>query len=63
LIQLALRIARNREIAGLHYPTDSVGGRTLANQIFGNLLSDDSSSAPVGSYRGAVLAAQSELAA
>ncbi|HEY7581272.1 MAG TPA: phosphatase PAP2 family protein [Acetobacteraceae bacterium] len=63
LTQLALRIARNREIAGLHYPTDSVGGRTLANQVFGNLLSDDSSSAPVRSYRDALLAARAELAA
>jgi len=30
---LATRIARNREIAGLHYPTDSAHGRTLAQTI------------------------------
>ena len=30
---LALRVARNREIAGLHYPTDSVAGRKLADTI------------------------------
>jgi len=30
---LAIRVARNREIAGLHYPTDSVAGRKLAETI------------------------------
>ena len=30
---LAIRIARNREIAGLHYPSDSASGRTLAETI------------------------------
>jgi membrane-associated phospholipid phosphatase len=30
---LAIRIARNREIAGLHYPTDSAAGRKLADTI------------------------------
>jgi membrane-associated phospholipid phosphatase len=34
LAALATRIARNREIAGLHYPTDSVAGRALADGIF-----------------------------
>ncbi len=29
---LARRIARNREIAGLHYPSDSEAGKTLANE-------------------------------
>ena len=42
LTELAMRIARNREIAGLHYPTDSVGGRTLASKLFSTLLFDDS---------------------
>jgi len=30
---LAIRVARNREIAGLHYPTDSQAGRRLAATI------------------------------
>jgi membrane-associated phospholipid phosphatase len=30
---LAIRVARNREIAGLHYPTDSAAGRNLAETI------------------------------
>jgi hypothetical protein len=30
---LADRIARNREIAGLHYPSDTAAGIVLANQI------------------------------
>jgi membrane-associated phospholipid phosphatase len=30
---LATRVARNREIAGLHYPTDSAAGRKLAATI------------------------------
>jgi hypothetical protein len=33
LTTLALRVARNREIAGLHYPTDSEAGRQLADTI------------------------------
>jgi membrane-associated phospholipid phosphatase len=36
---LALRIARNREIAGLHYPTDSAAGRKLADTIVPFLIS------------------------
>jgi hypothetical protein len=31
---LSHRIARNREIAGLHYPSDSHAGRELARQTF-----------------------------
>ena len=34
---LARRIARNREIAGLHYPSDSTAGRQLAQAVFAPL--------------------------
>ena len=33
LTALADRISRNREIAGLHYPSDTQGGRDLAAAI------------------------------
>lgn len=36
----ALRIARNREIAGLHYPSDTEAGRLLARQIADALLAN-----------------------
>tara|TARA_B110000908_G_scaffold112774_1_gene132246 strand:- start:119 stop:961 length:843 start_codon:yes stop_codon:yes gene_type:complete len=34
----ALRIARNREIGGLHYPSDTAAGQLLARQIADSLL-------------------------
>jgi hypothetical protein len=34
LRKMADRIARNREVLGLHYPSDSVAGKTLADQTF-----------------------------
>jgi membrane-associated phospholipid phosphatase len=34
---LANRIARNREIAGVHYPSDTAAGRDLAAQLFAAL--------------------------
>jgi hypothetical protein len=34
LDRMAQRIARNREILGLHYPSDSVAGKNLAEQTF-----------------------------
>ena len=37
---LAARIARNREIAGLHYESDSKAGKYLADEIF-KILSDE----------------------
>jgi membrane-associated phospholipid phosphatase len=38
---LAWRIARNREIAGLHYPSDSLAGKQLAADILPYLQSTD----------------------
>jgi acid phosphatase (class A) len=34
----AKRIAHNREIAGLHYPSDSIAGALLAKQLFKKLM-------------------------
>ena len=31
---LAERVAVNRERAGLHYPSDTLGGQHLANEVF-----------------------------
>lgn len=36
----ALRIARNREVGGLHYPSDTEAGRLLARQIADSLLAN-----------------------
>ncbi|MGH8049272.1 MAG: phosphatase PAP2 family protein [Arenimonas sp.] len=36
--QSAKRIAHNREVAGLHYPSDSRAGAQLAKQLFANLM-------------------------
>ena len=41
LLALADRIARNREIAGLHFPSDSAAGEALAARIFAILNSLD----------------------
>jgi membrane-associated phospholipid phosphatase len=37
LLALAARVARNREIAGLHWPTDTAAGVQLAGDMFGVL--------------------------
>ena len=37
---LALRIAQNREIAGLHYPSDSRAGRRLAEIVLRELAAE-----------------------
>ncbi len=39
-LQSAKRIARNREVAGLHYPSDSKAGQILAGQLFKKLMND-----------------------
>lgn len=39
-LQAANRIARNREVAGLHYPSDSKAGAVLAEQLFKKLMSN-----------------------
>lgn len=37
-LQAAKRIARNREVAGLHYPSDTKAGEILAGQLFQKLM-------------------------
>ena len=37
----AIRIAHNREIGGLHYPSDSEAGRQVARQIVDSLLENE----------------------
>jgi membrane-associated phospholipid phosphatase len=34
LIALAKRIGENREVAGVHYPSDTVAGRKIAEAVF-----------------------------
>ena len=38
LRQMADRIARNREVLGLHYRSDSVAGKTLADRAFTTVM-------------------------
>jgi hypothetical protein len=35
---MAQRIARNREVLGLHYPSDSAAGKKLAEETFKILM-------------------------
>ena len=37
-LQAAKRIARNREVAGLHFPSDTKAGEILAGQLFKKLM-------------------------
>jgi hypothetical protein len=46
LQQMAARIARNREVIGLHYPSDSKAGRLLAQESFKILMQCPSISDP-----------------
>jgi len=57
---LALRIGRNREIAGLHYPSDSAGGRALADAIFPVLTNMVTGVPPLTWFEKAVVAAKAE---
>ena len=50
---LADRIARNREIAGLHYPSDLAAGAALAREMF-TLLQ------PLATFQAALTAAKAE---
>jgi hypothetical protein len=52
LAALAKRIARNREIAGLHYPCDSAAGEQLAKDILPLLQNTDLYTATIGSAQG-----------
>jgi membrane-associated phospholipid phosphatase len=38
LDKLAERVARNREVLGLHYPSDSAAGKSLASQVLNQVL-------------------------
>src|SRR5215831_17744996 len=42
LMRMARRIARNREVLGLHFPSDSKAGRHLAEETFKILVECDS---------------------
>lgn len=44
---LAARIARNRELGGLHYPSDTAGGLALASNIHNLMEADRGSNAPL----------------
>jgi membrane-associated phospholipid phosphatase len=54
---LAERVARNREIAGLHYESDSIGGTELSAILFGVLTN---TSAPLATFDLAVSDAANE---
>ncbi|WP_439579026.1 phosphatase PAP2 family protein [Elioraea sp.] len=49
---MAERIARNREVLGLHYPSDTAAGRTLAERIWPTLKACPSIHAPDGTEGG-----------
>ena len=53
LLKLGYEIARNREVGGVHYPSDSEAGRVLAEQIVAHLFQVDA-------FRAAFAAARAE---
>jgi membrane-associated phospholipid phosphatase len=61
LTKLADRIARNREIAGLHYPSDSAAGSDLASKLFSILMNGSVMPSP-STFAAAMVAAQAEWA-
>jgi membrane-associated phospholipid phosphatase len=61
LTKLADRIARNREIAGLHYPSDSEAGKNLASDLF-TILNNAGVMPPPSTFAAAMAAAQAEWA-
>ena len=62
LSALAWRIAHNREIAGFHYRSDTMHGRTLADDIFSQIRTDLSSTRQTVAPEQAMKDAQNEWA-
>ena len=60
LIKMAQRIARNREVLGLHYPSDSRAGRVLARKSFKLLLKCKTIVDPVNPQDGLIAKAKKE---
>jgi len=52
LTELGLQIGREREIAGVHYPSDGVAGRTLAEGVFVRLQGNARFAAELSAARG-----------
>jgi hypothetical protein len=59
---LADRIGRNREIAGLHYRSDTIAGVTLAQSIFALLNTDPDAKATMQRFWEAIEKAKAEWA-
>ena len=60
MVVLADRIGRNREIAGVHYRSDTEAGVTLANNIFAVLTDDPDAKAKMTRFWQAVENAKKE---